>query len=99
MPVAISELTGQPVDTYSEAWRAECEARALLAMPSRDHRNRFLYGYTDGAGKKHRGVADIRGKAAADELRALAEQLFYARKQRAESPPPPPAPQRDLFAA
>ncbi len=98
MTTAISEITGQPVDTYSPEWMAECEARAVLAMPSREHRNRFLYGYTDATGKRHRGVADIRGKEAADELRRRAEDLFYLRKQRAAESPPP-APQGDLFAA
>lgn len=97
MSTAISEITGQPVDTYSEAWRAECEARAVLAMPSREHRNRFLYGVTDLTGKRHRGVADIRGKEAADELRRRAEDLFYLRKRRAEAAAQ--ATQPELFVA
>jgi hypothetical protein len=28
---AISEITGQPVSTWSEEWRIETEARAILA--------------------------------------------------------------------
>lgn len=33
---------GRVVDTWSEDWRAECEARAVLRMPSKDHRYRWL---------------------------------------------------------
>jgi hypothetical protein len=29
---AISEFMGQPVDTWSEEWRHECEVHAVLAM-------------------------------------------------------------------
>lgn len=33
---------GRVVDTWSEEWRAECEARAVLRMRSKDARYRWL---------------------------------------------------------
>jgi hypothetical protein len=94
MTQKISEFTDQPVDTFSESWRHECECRWLLALPTREQRNRFLYGYTDSAGKKQRGVADIRGAEAAAKLKRDAERLFYIRKNRAAAPEQP-----DLLSA
>lgn len=88
MPTAISEITGLEVDTFSEAWRHECELRHILAMPSREHRLRFLYGYTDYAGKKRPGVATFRGEAAAKQLQTEAEKLFYLRKSRTAAAEP-----------
>jgi hypothetical protein len=32
----ISEWTGQPVSTWSEEWRIECEARALLDISKQE---------------------------------------------------------------
>lgn len=97
MTTAISEFTGQPVDTFSEEWRHECECRALLAMPSREARNRFLNGYTDHAGKKRPGVLTFRGQAGVDRLRNDAEKLFYLRRDRAAAAAKPAQP--DLLSA
>lgn len=48
MPTAISELTGEPVDTNSEAHRHECECRWLLsAKPTRAEKHLHLYGVRD----------------------------------------------------
>jgi hypothetical protein len=33
---AISELTGQPVSTWLEEWRIECETRAILKMSKQE---------------------------------------------------------------
>ena len=90
---------GRVVSNYSREYLEECEARAVLDMPSRDHRNRFLYGYVGFDGKRVKGVADVRGKAAADDLRERAEKLYYARKARAEAAAKTPGPQGDFFAA
>ncbi len=47
---AISELTGEPVSTWSEEWRIETEARALLAM-SKEQQSVFFNGRKDADGK------------------------------------------------
>src|SRR4028119_2225112 len=40
---AVSELTGQPVSTWSKEWQHECEERAVLAM-SKAERSTVLNG-------------------------------------------------------
>lgn len=85
MPTAISEFTGLPVDTSSEEYRRECEVRHLVDnFETREQRLRFLYGFTNAEGKKIvRGVADVRGREAADKLRADAMRLYEIRQARA----------------
>lgn len=58
---------GTPVSSYSEAWRLECEARSVLAIRSLDQRQRHL-----------RQIESIRGKAAADRLRAAILAIWQA---------------------
>lgn len=68
-------IDGSEVASDSEAWRAECEARAVLAMPTKDKRLRYLWGYTDPWTQKPvKGVKQMRGEEAAKEL----EQLIWA---------------------
>jgi hypothetical protein len=43
---AISEITGQPVNTWSEEWQRECEARTILKM-SKVQRDEFFNGKKD----------------------------------------------------
>ncbi|MDF2687342.1 MAG: hypothetical protein K0Q80_307 [Microvirga sp.] len=72
---AISELTGQSVNTWSEEWRIETEARTLLKM-SKEQRDAFFNGRKDADGKTvDRGVIGIRGVKAAEEIRATMERL------------------------
>jgi len=48
MPTAFDPITGQDVDTASEAWRHSCECRWLLAAkPTRTEKHLYLYGVTD----------------------------------------------------
>jgi hypothetical protein len=76
---AVSELTGQPVSTWSEEWQHECEAKAVLAM-SKEQRNTFFNGRKDENGKTvDRGVISIRGLKAAEDLKALMVRLQAAR--------------------
>lgn len=76
---AISELTGQPVSTWSEEWRIETEARTLLKM-SKEQRDAFFNGRKDADGKTvDRGVVNIRGPKAAEEIKALMERLQEVR--------------------
>lgn len=51
-------IDGRSVDSSSEAWRHECEARAILALPGVQLRRAFL-----------EEVERNRGKAVADALR------------------------------
>lgn len=69
MTTAISEITGQPVDTWGEDWRLECEIRYVLNLPHREARNDYL-----------RLVAKHRGQEAADLLQSQADALFYKRR-------------------
>lgn len=76
---AISEITGQPVSTWSEEWQHECEARAVLAM-SKSDREAFFNGSKDGDGRtKERGIISIRGHVAAATLRGYMEKILDAR--------------------
>ncbi|CAB4199645.1 hypothetical protein UFOVP1356_1 [uncultured Caudovirales phage] len=55
---------GRQVDSWSEAWRAECEARHILAMPNIHLRRIYLADVT-----KRRG--EVAGKALGDLVRAV----------------------------
>ena len=59
--------TGIVVCNQCPAWRAECEARYVLAQPGKVARAALLD-----------GVEAKRGKAAADELRELVRALWAA---------------------
>jgi len=79
---AISELTGQPVNTWSEEWRIETEARAILKM-SKEQRDTFFNGRKDENGKTvDRGVIGIRGLKSAEQIKATMERLQAARAAR-----------------
>jgi hypothetical protein len=59
---AISEITGHPVNTWSEEWQRECEARAVLKM-SKVERDAFFNGTKDENGKTiERGIVVLRGE-------------------------------------
>lgn len=79
---AISELTGQPVNTWSEEWRIETEARAVLKM-SKQEWEVFFNGRKDENGKTvDRGVVSIRGQQSAEQIKAAVERLQDARAQK-----------------
>lgn len=64
-----SELTGEPVDPYSEAWRHECECRHVLdKMGSRAERAAYL-----------EGIEQKRGKPSADKIKTDILFLHYMR--------------------
>lgn len=58
---------GRVVGSWSEDWRAECEARGLLKMPSKEERNRHLA-----------LVVKKRGEEAAERLRQHALRIWRA---------------------
>lgn len=73
---------GTEVSNYSEEWRHECEAIAVLAMPSKRARQDFLYGRYDPNWKKERGgVLQIRGEAEVKRLETTILAIWEKRKQ------------------
>lgn len=65
----VTLIGGATVSTYSEAWRLECEARAILNLPGQVKRQSALDNI-----QKHRG------KKSADELRACMLAIWKARQ-------------------
>jgi len=67
MPTLIS---GVEVDSSSEAWRHECEARAVASLPTQiDRRNHID------------AVRERRGEEAAQQLERLARKIYHMRVQ------------------
>ncbi len=84
-----SELSDEPVDMDSEAWRHECECRYVLdGLHSRESRNRWLYGNDDGKDRNYgpgstnskKCVAAKRGVEAADRIKADVLAIIERRK-------------------
>lgn len=68
----ISELTGEEIDSASEAWRHETECRYVLdQLPDREARNAYL----DAAQKR-------RGEEAVARIRTDVYRLIEVRKSR-----------------
>lgn len=65
----VTLLDGRQVDSASEEWRHEAEARMVAARPTLDQRREYLD-----------AVERRRGKASADALRATMSLLWQARK-------------------
>ena len=76
---AISEITGQPIHTWSEDWKHECEARAVMAM-SKAERHAFFHG-TPAVGdeRPERGVIAMRGEKGAAIVQQWIDKLQSAR--------------------
>lgn len=60
----VTLIDGRQVDSWSEPWRAECEARHVLSMPSKLARREYLESVAKRRGEKH-------GKMLADLVRAV----------------------------
>lgn len=65
--VTVTLIDGREVDSYSEAWRAECEARHVLSMRDIFSRREYLAAITKRRGEKA-------GKELADLVRAVWEK-------------------------
>ena len=82
----ISKLTSEEIDTYSEAWRHECECMSLLKNhPAKSQKHLWLYGVPD------RSMVVVRDKGA--------ERLADNWKKLIAVPRPPIAALRGLQAA
>lgn len=64
-------LDGTDAATDSEAWRHECEARAIAALPNLAQRREWL-----------EAIERKRGKPEADRLRATMGKVWEARRDR-----------------
>lgn len=81
-PLPVSDLSGQPVSTWSEEWRIETGARAILKM-SEEQRGVFFKGRQDEDGRSiDRGLIGIRGQQAAEEIMETVRQLAATRAER-----------------
>lgn len=68
-------LDGREVPSDSEHWRHECEARAIVALPTLAERRAHL-----------EGVEQRRGKDAADRLRVTMKAIWEASQARRSTP-------------
>lgn len=69
----ITLIDGRQACTYCEHHRHECEARAVLAMPTLRERRLYLYGGVKRDGKRTPGVQGRRGEA---EVRRLEKTIM-----------------------
>lgn len=67
----VTLIDGRQVDSWSEAWRAECEARHVLSLPTIERRRNYL------AGATHK-----RGEAAGKELADLVRKVWEHNRRR-----------------
>lgn len=65
----VTLIDGSEVDSASEAWRAECEARHVLAMPAVEARREYLT-----------GIQKRRGQAAYQALADLVREVWRVGK-------------------
>lgn len=65
----VTLVDGSTASSYSEAWRLECEARAILALPDLHRRQSHLF-----------RLEKSRGKAAADGIRKIMLDVWNARQ-------------------
>lgn len=74
--------------TWSEAWRHECEARAILNLPTLDARRAYLYGRAEfkwGRMVHSGGIAQKRGPVALGQLEHTMTALWKRRVQEAKN--------------
>lgn len=79
----ITLIDGRVVCNYCPDYRAEFEARHVLAMPSIHQRREFLHGKLDEYGKPRGGVLQVRGAEACEALERLIRKVFEYNKRNA----------------
>lgn len=75
---AISEITGEPVNTWSQEWALECEARHLLTLTDLQ-RHEWVYGKKGSTERDDRGLMQVRGEAGAKVVIEWVNRLIDAR--------------------
>lgn len=76
----VTLVDGSETCSWSEAWRAETEARAVLAIPDKLARREFLRGAEENGKVVKRGVRQIRGEQAYVDLEAMVLKVWQARR-------------------
>lgn len=77
-PSPVTLHDGRQVMNDSEEWRAECEARTVIAMPTLAARRAYLRGTLDERGNLSGGVLQRRGEDAVKRLEATIKAIWYA---------------------
>lgn len=78
-------IDGREVASDSEEFRHECEARAILNMPTLRARREHLYGKPDRFGKDRDGIMQRRGVDEVKRLETTMLKLWEARKMATRS--------------
>jgi hypothetical protein len=76
----VTLIDGSETCTWSEAWRAETEARHVLAMPGKYERREYLRGQEEAGKIVKRGVLQVRGEAACLQLEAQVRKVWESRR-------------------
>lgn len=80
-PKMVTLYDGRQVPDDSEEWRHECEARAVIAMPTLAQRRAYLRGTMSEAGFVTGGVLQRRGQAAVERLERTIKQIWYSEQR------------------
>lgn len=78
-PSKVTLHDGREVLSDSEEWRHECEARAIIALPTKAARRARLRGKMDERGVISGGILQKRGLAAVERLEHTIKQIWYTR--------------------
>ena len=73
-------IDGTVVCTWCEAWRQECEARHILAIPDKVARREYLRGREENGKVVKRGILQVRGEKACADLEAMVMKVWEARR-------------------
>jgi hypothetical protein len=73
-------IDGSETCTWSEAWRAETEARHVLSIPDKVVRREYLRGQELAGKLVKKGVLQVRGEQACRDLEALILKVWGARR-------------------
>lgn len=70
----VTLIDGSRVDSASEAWRHECEARHIARLPTRQQRQDYIA-----------SVSQRRGAEASHALQSLATQIYTSERKGAHA--------------
>ncbi len=73
-------LDGSETCTWSEAWRAETEARHVLAIPDKLARREYLRGSEVNGKVVKRGIFHVRGAQSCKELEAMIMKIWESKR-------------------
>ena len=76
----VTLIDGSETCSWSEDWRAETEARHVLAMPGKYERREYLRGQEEAGKIVKRGVLQVRGEAACLQLEATVRKVWESRR-------------------